>query len=1096
MARPGNASGVQSMFELFQKTMAEGGIVVDLGQDAGDDNTEEIHNEDLEDVSDTEEHSTRLLSRRASFTSMYDALHEDLDVNPDEPPPAYSALALRQKRSSSRATDPGSERSGPNFHRPQLQAQIPTRGRVNDRAISEQLSARSRRSQSRSSQGSIRITRNRSTSRESRGNNAEDTEEWTMHSGESDHSMAPSAAGSHQARVQSYQQSDTQMLADADTFLTHRVRLIARKALTSWYSQMMVRKEREQQLLVVAAAYDRNVLLRSAFRAWFDLWDEKRSVRHTEQYWAQRERLATKLRDEHLVYKAFSHWAQHASDQVMRTSVARRHILRTRYFNAWRDVTAVNQLKVRQHSLHKFFNIWKRRSSQVNTGKDIALASSQDRLLVKALQTWRQRTAEHRLGKEYEILRLQERKKPIFDRWADITRNIVSREASTLQMRHNTLQRSWLVNWVGKAHQLRELNLQAENYRRRSLLTTTFNVLHRAAALRPIGIALSQRTNARVARLALTTIVQRAQQISQAKQFDRGRLMSTSFTAWNDQLRILALSVQIDSRLRLELFHRWRLTERYTRFVKQRDTQVKSKTLSLWFSRCNANQRVRQTAENVLESYHRTSVLRRAIGRIRNRMQVLKDQETQALTVCSPRLKGQFFTKWVDRSVALRQLHLQSDVARFYVLASHAIETWKKATSEHQSARKKEAYRMLRRNYKIGLVRRFFGVWREKSALIQEQHQSAQSKVEDRILRHAQLSIQKWQDASRVLQLQDSYADNHRRIKMLRFGMASIITQYSQNHAMDLRADTFRAEVVHIQQEGCLKRLNWRLFEIQRLQQTGKSLQERNFKKHVRSMLRYWSESTYARQRMRGEQLPTNTSRPDSNFNPQDDEGAFELPGLDPPDPPKDPEEQSPSRRRGNDHSRALHTPGNDWRTALDASAFEIRPLDLDFDIKPDPAVIASPQLRPANVKASASVMATPLPGYLRTPSKRSTARRALDRVGLNNPLTTTTPAGYPPPSQIFPTYMSAPDTITRRPYAHSEYAGQPSTTATVATPRSGISSFETRLKAQGYSAQRSKSKTTGFGAPALTPATAGKGKSKQGRSVGFVGFDTTGDES
>ena len=77
----------------------------------------------------------------------------------------------------------------------------------------------------------------------------------------------------------------------------------------------------------IAQNHDQRLLKTQAFSIWAAKLLDKRQAAETEQFFEQYERRATRARDLFLLNKAFTHWAQSTSDEVARTSVARRHVI-------------------------------------------------------------------------------------------------------------------------------------------------------------------------------------------------------------------------------------------------------------------------------------------------------------------------------------------------------------------------------------------------------------------------------------------------------------------------------------------------------------------------------------------------------------------------------------------------------------------------------------------------------------------------------------------------------------------------------------------------------------------------------------------------
>lgn len=175
-----------------------------------------------------------------------------------------------------------------------------------------------------------------------------------------------------------YRPTDPRVVSDAEDLYFGRT---ARHCFHAWHDHAVRNQQARQHLGQIALDHDRRILLKQSLGQMRDSLSEKR-------FWKQQERRASRARDLFLLTKAFTHWAQTTSDVVLRTSVAQRHILRTRYFNAWRDITVVNELKCRRLGLRKWFSVWRTRSNKQAINDEMGTALFEEKLVEQAYWKW------------------------------------------------------------------------------------------------------------------------------------------------------------------------------------------------------------------------------------------------------------------------------------------------------------------------------------------------------------------------------------------------------------------------------------------------------------------------------------------------------------------------------------------------------------------------------------------------------------------------------------------------------------------------------------------------------------------------------------
>jgi len=244
----------------------------------------------------------------------------------------------------------------------------------------------------------------------------------------------------------------------------------------------------------------------------------------------------------------------------------------------------------------------------------------------------------------------------------------------------------------------------------------------------------------------------------------------------------------------------------------------------------------------------------------------------------------------------------------------------------------------------------------------------------------------------------------------------------------------------------CIRRLEWKLFQFRRAEQNALALAEKHWDRHLRGMLRYWAERALA-----ARDSPLNDPGADEGIDKGDDDDLEDGDAVEDPAP--------------GDETMAR---AEEW-TAFDESGFELGNLPLDLNLFPNQGNGAD------MAETEGVVTSTPLPGYLRTPSKRDTARakarerlKALGAAGTPAFLAATRSVDF---ADVVPP-ASAPPAL---------FEGGPPTPGAI-TP------FERKLRASGYLARGARGVRTPGSAGFIGRRSGWRGKGRA--TPGGRGFD------
>lgn len=817
----------------------------------------------------------------------------------------------------------------------------------------------------------------------------------------------------------------SQFHASADIFQNTTAYRTARRLLHRWHDQALRLNESRHNLRQIALNYDQQTLLSQAFTTWRANLHEKcqaveeqrqaaeaqaeaeRQAAETERFFDQLERRATRARDLFLLNKAFTHWAQCASDEVARTNVARRHILRVRYFNAWRDITAVNELKCRRLGLRKWFPVWRARAARKAVENERVLAIYEEKLVEKMYWKWFWSFCEVKAP----LWKDARQKRSVFHKLAGDAGRHREMDVAAQDMRQTRLTRHAFAALAAKSHAASALLVVATRQDRTSLLSRTFSTLEKHSQLAPRWTQYEQVSSTRLSIKTIHIWSLNAALSRQAAEVDQQRLLRNATRDWNDSLRTKAITRMMDSRIKAEAWYKWILLERFNLFRRIADYSIMQRTLETLSIRL-AEKRFRLgEAEAMFHQGQRRRLLMSVMLKMNRQSRNEEHMERRALEFRNSRLMRDVIPHWQEKHRHVQQLQRWSTDARFYCLTHTAIRRWKDATTAAKRLRRRDAYAAVRRRIKVNLVQTCFAHWRERSTTARQMTEQAEEQYRSRLVAIGTAAFDQWatlttQYAEINIQSEDIYV--HRLISMSISRLTAKGEQILQNHQ---EAEAYVAQTAHAATKSeMMRRMKWELFCLKRNNDSSEALKRRNEEQHRRNMLRYWAQGAMQRRAVKAAALadPDSPSKPEPSLF-----SSMRLPSA-----RKSTMSFTPATARRSPLKRPATT-GHSLSTegvfdALQDATDEEEELDFgasttaraeewtgyDFlrglpvpntnqalptlNEENEPVSNGKLQQQQQQQQSQNPTFATPLPGYLRTPSKR-TARQRTRYKALNS---------------------------------------------------------------------------------------------------------------
>lgn len=866
--------------------------------------------------------------------------------------------------------------------------------------------------------------------------------------------------------------SDTRLLNDAEDLGQQRLHSLLRHCIQKWRERTAEQIARNEQLMRIAIQYDNRIQFRNVKDDLLREAQNRRALRETDDFFGRLEQRAARARNLFLLTKAFTHWARSAEDEVLRTSVARRHILRTRFFNGWREITAVNELKIQHFVLSRFLGRWRRRLGEVQHRQESAVQLYEDNLQRKYYKDWFFKFCEI-AAPAWHNARMDPRLKRVtFQQWHEAATVWTERGAWATARRNEQIMQRYTGTWQRKTAAVQALEPRAEAFRRRRLLTNALAAIQRQAQFKPLLSAFQAAASAQRLQSTFQLWHHTGSLSRQSKAVDRMRVLRNAWTAWNDRLRIKALEERINDRVLVENMYKWTLASRVSLFQRVHDHTLKGNIFTTWVTKRNERLQTRYTRRNRLEhaearfhEFKRDQLLHSCLRKMEGLVAEKRAEEAAVKGQYELKLKQRIFDKLLAKHDHFQQMDRWAGDAQFYVLSTHTLKKWKEATQHARRNRRREAYAQVRRTVKTNLVRRVFGQWKGRADNMMEKLRQAEEIARVRALQNSQAVLARWQFRTASLAANEERALQHCNDRLQLRALSSWRQRLTNLQDMEAQAVNFRQIGVEVSAMTLLKRLSWEGYTYLQRHAAASALHDRHFRQHVGAMIRFWHQQMLSRQSARPvSPSPTSRSRPapsepfDDNM--QDDEDIHST-GDDFAERPLDDD--------AGDETRQLEA----W-TEFDQSA-----LDLSFSISPEPrpqpsvrrnplpALSLSRRQTPKASTSTSTFRSTPSRPQTFPPSALRSALRPprIDEESEDEPDATSTPMPLHLRS-TGPGYLKTPSKRTLIQHKRAELMGSPEKrvarlgAAASAPPASrmrdvggegGLTSFQRRLREGGF---------------------------------------------
>ena len=657
-----------------------------------------------------------------------------------------------------------------------------------------------------------------------------------------------------------YRPSQTQLMRDVHTFQDFKIRHTARAALQKWCAVAIRAETVHKRMLEKATRHDLETLRRQGFQQWRAHLRQKRKKTQKKLFFANLERRAGKARDLYLLTKAFTHWAQSSSDHVFRTLTIRRHLLALKYFNAWHDITLINDLKVNQHKLSRYIYLWKQACARNSTANSHAVILYEDSLIKTAYWRWFWAFCARR-APEWRVRKL---KKKVFSHWASEQVQVSHRQKLVADLRRETNLKWVFSRWLQRARILGSRSCDADGFNRQRQLahTLAFWRMHRKHTLPKQQI--SNMADWRVAGTTFAVIVNRYRAIRQAETVDRLRIMRNAWTSWNDALRREYVVKLINDRVLIEQLYRWALAQRGSLMRRSCERRLKQITLSEWTRASITRREAREAAAKSLQRSIHLSLMRSAIAHWKSRMSQAVQRDSLAFEFYAPRIVQEIIVMWSAKGAVIHKFHHEAERAAVYLPARRCLKGWRSAAAESKRLKRRNGYIEIRKRMKMKLAAKVLHQWRKIVDERLQSYKQANSWDRERLLTFATGLFRYWKARAVTLNAHNEEAGQHH--------LSVLAGQCLQQWSNLLRAQWRMEDLARLNSEmritnlafSWIHKIRLRAIEMRGRESNAQSLRNYYEKRHFQGIFRHWRDlSAEKRHLPQGQLFPPGSRRED-----------------------------------------------------------------------------------------------------------------------------------------------------------------------------------------------------------------------------------------
>lgn len=551
---------------------------------------------------------------------------------------------------------------------------------------------------------------------------------------------ATPGVGTGRGDIPPFEPPQTVIEPDASASFKNSTRRATRRFLHQWLAQAIQSRDDNTNLTLLAQSRDKIILTRQALETWHLRLRQHREEAARARFYARYDLRATKAHELYLLTKVLTHWAEITVEQIECTSVARRHILRVRCFNAWQDITAVNELKARKLILRKHFAKWRSQQVTISIRTNRTVATYAEDLIRRAFREWLRKRREL-----WYIVTTKDREaSQAIQLWLELHRKSKSTAAMAINYSHHRLLKGVLLLWLQKAKQFLQQQESAQSLHRDRLYQIYLQRWQQETHLISAGRQFRYHCEGGVVSTVFKMWVLRAQQERKATIIDQLKIKREAWNAFDDRRRCQGMQARIGQRVVFRALQSWVMARRLLGFRARHDQLLKADSMyrlvECWSTRDDDSAQ----SERRASQYYASRLRNRVFISWRTCLSDYLEDERMALGFTSSIYTAKALAKWVTEKHRLELLDRCAKDANFYIIATHTLGRWKTSTESLRRQKRRLAYAQMRRQIKLSVASKMLNKWRLRAATVLQSKDQAFERLRNRDASSCANVLQRW----------------------------------------------------------------------------------------------------------------------------------------------------------------------------------------------------------------------------------------------------------------------------------------------------------------------------------------------------------------
>ncbi|KAI5287267.1 hypothetical protein KEM52_001677, partial [Ascosphaera acerosa] len=655
-----------------------------------------------------------------------------------------------------------------------------------------------------------------------------------------------------------YRPSLSDLLRDASTFNMYRERNVQCRLLRHWRDTAIRHRALVTDMYQLAARRDGMTLTKQALELWHARLLRKKQTEELDRFFKHLEIRATRARDLYLLGKTLAVWRARAAAETARLTQARRQILEVKYFNAWRSLTAANELQVQRFTLRGPLRRWQARAAQLRIEEQQAALLHVRHLKQGMYWRWFWAFCYQRAP----VYKDQNLKHKFIILWIRALRRNRERELDAATKDNEVLLQSSFQAWRVQSEVLCEARALAQSSWRQKRLLDCFTEWHVRTRLGRPAAQVEAACRERRLRLLFDVWHVRAQAQRQAKALDRYRLMRSAWRAWNYNLRVQALAQRIDERIVMQVLYKWLLVARQHMMQRIHEQRLmKQAWCQMFVTARRTFSRLLNREEKFRVQRRDKALLRRCVSVWQAKLQRARRREETALAFYAPRLQLDILTVWQGRLEQLRVFEDWAAQARYHSVMTEFMRRWRNAAKESAKKHRLEAYAIIRRRYKMNLALSILVTWKAQAQDLREMQAVATRHHHDAVMAAARTHLHRWYELTGTYAQHMHDAQVHHNRRLVQASLDRLLDAHLVLADQQARARQFYEAHVSRFAGAQLRKLSLRLFQVRANAETADRQKERFVKKSVKGVFRQWLAVARNQRLAKRSHIASNSSR-------------------------------------------------------------------------------------------------------------------------------------------------------------------------------------------------------------------------------------------